>query len=87
MPICANAIGVLLARNPKCTATLNRTASAKEPPAAAVAHRLGLCDSEITVTMPGGNLALSFADSFEATMTGPVTPVCTGTLLPSVFAD
>ncbi len=55
--------------------------------AAAVAHRLGLCDSEITVTMPGGNLALSFADSFEATMTGPVTPVCTGTLLPSVFAD
>ena len=48
--------------------------------AAAVAHKLGLCDSEITVHMPGGELKISFSDGFQATMTGPVTKVCEGVM-------
>lgn len=53
--------------------------------AAAVAHKLGLCDSDITVHMPGGNLALSFSKDFIATMTGPVTRVCEGKMDPEMF--
>lgn len=48
--------------------------------AAAVAHRLGLCDAEITVGMPGGLLEISFDEDFAATMTGPVTKVSTGVM-------
>lgn len=46
--------------------------------AAAVAHKLELCDKEITVHMPGGTLDLSFDDDFSVTMTGPVIAVCDG---------
>jgi len=46
--------------------------------AAAVARRLGQCDKEITVHMPGGQLKLSFDDDFSVTMTGPVAAVCDG---------
>ncbi|QDS98251.1 diaminopimelate epimerase [Adhaeretor mobilis] len=46
--------------------------------AAGVAHRLGLCDSKITVHMPGGQLAIDFDADFAATMTGPVTKVSNG---------
>ncbi len=46
--------------------------------AAAVARKLGLCDKEITVHMPGGKLQLSFEDDFSVTMTGPVAAVCDG---------
>lgn len=46
--------------------------------AAAVAYRLGLCGKQITVHMPGGTLALSFTDDYNATMTGPVAAVCDG---------
>jgi diaminopimelate epimerase len=48
--------------------------------AAAVSHRLGLCGPDITVHMPGGDLKISFSDSFMATMTGPVTKVCAGVM-------
>ena len=48
--------------------------------AAAVAHRLGCCDSGITVHMPGGQLQIEFKEGFFATMTGPVTKVCEGTI-------
>jgi diaminopimelate epimerase len=53
--------------------------------AAAVARRLGLCDDMITVHMPGGTLALSFTDEFDATMTGPVEAVCDGALREDMF--
>ena len=46
--------------------------------AAAVARRLGLCGSEITVHMPGGRLNLQFDDDFRATLIGPVVRVCSG---------
>lgn len=42
---------------------------------AAVARKLGLCDANITVHMPGGNIAISLDDEFCVTMTGPVTRV------------
>lgn len=55
--------------------------------AAAVAFRLGLCDSFITVHMPGGSLAIRFAQNFAATMTGPVTRICEGVIDPEMFED
>lgn len=48
--------------------------------AAAVAHRLGWCDSQIEVQMPGGVIAISIRDNQTVTMTGSVTKVCEGTL-------
>lgn len=39
--------------------------------AAAVAHKLGLCDPDIMVHMPGGRLHIQFSNGFFATMTGP----------------
>jgi len=53
--------------------------------AAAVAHRLGLCDSDITVHMPGGQIKIQFDDDFTATMTGPVTKVCDGNIADEMF--
>jgi diaminopimelate epimerase len=46
--------------------------------AAAVARRLGLCDSNITVDMPGGKLDITVSDDFSITMTGPVVKVADG---------
>ncbi len=43
--------------------------------AAAVAHRIGLCDRDITVHMPGGNIQIEIGDDFEIKMTGPATRV------------
>jgi diaminopimelate epimerase len=53
--------------------------------AAAVAYKLRLCGSEITVHMPGGDLKISFSDGFQATMTGPVTKVCEGEMMSEMF--
>lgn len=43
--------------------------------AAAVAHRLGLVDSCVTVRMPGGSLRIDIAPDFSIRMEGPVTRV------------
>jgi diaminopimelate epimerase len=48
--------------------------------AAAVAHRLGLCDQEITVHMPGGQLQITVADNYAITMAGPVAKICEGVM-------
>ena len=53
--------------------------------AAAVARKLGHCDDNISVRMPGGTLQISFDDAFNATMTGPVTPVCEGDIADEIF--
>ena len=53
---------------------------------AAVVHRLGLCDAEVTVTMPGGELHIELTPSFEATLTGSVTKVCEGELADEIFS-
>jgi len=43
--------------------------------AASVAKKLGLVDSDVTVHMPGGKLAISISDDFSVVMTGPATRV------------
>jgi diaminopimelate epimerase len=53
--------------------------------AAAVAKRLGLCDSGISVHMPGGILSIAVSDDFSVQMTGPVTKVAEGTLSQEIF--
>jgi diaminopimelate epimerase len=53
--------------------------------AAAVANRLGLCDSAVTVHMPGGSLAIEVGDDFLVRMTGPVAKVADCHLSDEVF--
>ena len=53
--------------------------------AAAVAKKLGLCDSEIDVHMPGGTLAIRLSDGFDATMKGPVVRICSGYIDDEMF--
>ena len=48
--------------------------------AAAVAHRLGFCDSRIGVHMPGGKIDITVSDDFSISMTGPVTKIAEGTI-------
>jgi diaminopimelate epimerase len=53
--------------------------------AAAVARRLGLCDHQIAVHMPGGKLDIRVADDYSVSMTGPVTKVCEGVISEEVW--
>jgi diaminopimelate epimerase len=55
--------------------------------AAAVAYRLGLCDEDIHVHMPGGEIHIQFSNGFFARMTGPVTKVCDGTMTEEMFKE
>lgn len=48
--------------------------------AAAVAHKLGLCDSQIGVHTPGGTVNITVSENFAITMTGAVTKVAEGIL-------
>jgi diaminopimelate epimerase len=43
--------------------------------AAAVAHRLGFCDAEIAVLMPGGQIDIAISENYEITMKGSVTRI------------
>ena len=54
--------------------------------AAAVAHKLGLCDRVISVHMPGGVIAIEIGDDFEIRMTGGVTKVSEGVIADEMFA-
>jgi diaminopimelate epimerase len=51
----------------------------------AVARRLGLVDSSVTVHMPGGKLAIAITDDFSILMTGPVTKVSEGVMAAEMF--
>ena len=53
--------------------------------AAAVAHKLGLCDRDISVHMPGGVIAIEIGEDFTICMTGPVTKVCDGVISKEIF--
>jgi diaminopimelate epimerase len=53
--------------------------------AAATAHRLGLCDSNITVHMPGGKIEIVISNNFSVTMTGAVTKVAEGVISEEMF--
>jgi diaminopimelate epimerase len=52
---------------------------------AAVVHKLGLCDPDITVHMPGGRIEVSMDAAFRIVMTGPVTRVAKGHLSGEMF--
>jgi len=52
--------------------------------AAAVAHKLGLCDRQISVHMPGGVIAIEIGDEFAIRMTGGVTRVAGGVMAPEM---
>ncbi len=54
--------------------------------AAAVAHKLGLVDREITVHMPGGEIGIEIGDDFSIMMTGTVNKVADGAMHPELFA-
>src|SRR5208337_3561868 len=54
--------------------------------AAAVAHRLGLCDREISVHMPGGKLKIAIGEGFAVDMTGPVARVSDGVIAKEMFS-
>lgn len=53
--------------------------------AAAVAHKLGLVDDNLTVHMPGGKLAIAIAPDWSIAMTGPVTGIGHGTFSPELL--
>jgi diaminopimelate epimerase len=53
--------------------------------AAAVAYRLGLCDSRVKVKMPGGIIDITIGKDFSIQMKGPVTRICEGTFFEEVF--
>jgi diaminopimelate epimerase len=53
--------------------------------AAAVAVRLGLCDPQIKVHMPGGEIDIEISDNYEILMTGAVTKVAEGIIDPEMF--
>jgi diaminopimelate epimerase len=53
--------------------------------AAAVARKLGLCDSQITVHMPGGEISISVDEDFGIIMVGPITRIAEGQLADEMF--
>jgi diaminopimelate epimerase len=55
--------------------------------AAATAHRLDLCDADITVHMPGGELGIQIMPDFSAILKGPVTRICTGNIDLEMFEE
>ncbi len=54
---------------------------------AAVAMKLGLCDSPVTVHMPGGDLLIEIDGDYAVTMAGPVAKVCEGTISDEAFGQ
>ena len=55
--------------------------------AAGVAHKLGLCDPQIAVHMPGGIIEITISKDFLISMSGPVTKVTDGTISHEMFSQ
>src|SRR5271170_924846 len=55
--------------------------------AAAVAHKHGLCDREISVHMPGEKNEIEIGDGVSIRMTGGVTKVADGVMAKEMFAE
>ena len=53
--------------------------------AAAVAHKLGLVDKDVSVHCPGGVIKIEIGDGFAIRMTGSVTKVAEGTIAAEMF--
>ena len=54
--------------------------------AAAVAHRLGLCDGQVNVHMPGGVIEIGIGADYAVSMRGPVTKVYEGIAADEAFS-
>ncbi len=54
--------------------------------AAAVAHKLGWCDRNISVHVPGGIIAIEIGEGLAIRMTGAVKKAVEGVISPEVFA-
>jgi diaminopimelate epimerase len=54
--------------------------------AAAVAHRLGLCDSQVAVHMPGGVIDITISEDWSICMSGGVTRVFEAQLFNEAFS-
>jgi len=54
--------------------------------AAAASVRRGLCDGDVTVTMPGGSLHIGVGAGYELTMLGPVARVAEGVIAAEALA-
>jgi len=52
---------------------------------AAVARKLGLVDSKVTVHMPGGQIGIEIGPDYSILMTGTVNKVAEGTMHPELF--
>ena len=52
---------------------------------AAVAHKLGLVDANVTVHMPGGKIGIEIGAGFSIRMTGSVNKVAEGVMHPDLF--
>jgi diaminopimelate epimerase len=50
-----------------------------------MAYKLGLCDSDIYVHMPGGIIDIRISRDFDTTMTGGVTKVAVGVISNEIF--
>jgi diaminopimelate epimerase len=53
--------------------------------AAAAAHRRGMVDREVTVTMPGGDLEVTIGEGYAMRLRGPVEEVMSGDLSPDLL--
>ena len=53
---------------------------------AAVAHKLGLVDRNVSVHMPGGIIKIEIGDDFAIRMTGSVTRVAEGVISPEIYS-
>lgn len=53
--------------------------------AAAVAHRLGLVDRNVSVHCPGGSIKIEIRDGYDILMTGSVTRVSSGKISPEIY--
>ena len=52
---------------------------------ACVARKQGLVDSEVTVHMPGGDLAISIDDNWNLELAGPVTKISSGDIAAEMY--
>jgi len=53
--------------------------------AAATAYKLRLCEADITVHMPGGEIKITMTPDFSAVMQGPVAKICSGSIDREMF--
>jgi diaminopimelate epimerase len=54
---------------------------------ACAAKRLGLCEGNVTVHMPGGQLQVEIDDTYRVTQTGPVTHIADGEIALESWQD